>query len=431
MGKDFAALGVTETLRQELRRMGITEATPVQETVLPAIRGGKDVVVQAQTGTGKTLAFLLPILEKIKLKAPSVQALIVTPTRELTLQIASVAKALGEPLGVRALSLYGGQDVERQVQKIGQAPHIVVGTPGRLLDLIRRGALSIAHVNKIVLDEADQMLHMGFIDDVETLLRQAANDRQTMFFSATMPDRVRALTHRYSRAPQHILIRSDAVTLEGIEQIVVDTNEDTKLDQLCALVNAEQPYLAMVFCRTKERVSQVATELARRGYLVDELHGDLTQAKRKLVMQRFSAAKLQLLVATDIAARGLDIEGVTHVFNYDIPRDVETYIHRIGRTGRAGEKGKAVTFVNARQYDDLRRIEHGIRSSLQKQSATAKTRQKKRILLQKAEQDAKAKALLEQRAMRPQCGKSKSKSGVGETRARRVAQGKARKTKRR
>lgn len=401
MGKDFAALGVAEDLRQKLKRMGITEATPVQETTIPAIRGGKDVVVQAQTGTGKTLAFLLPILEKIKVKAPSVQALVVTPTRELTLQIASVAKELGEALGVRVLSLYGGQDVDRQVQKIGQSPHIVVGTPGRLLDLLRRGALSIAHVNKIVLDEADQMLHMGFIEDVETLLKQAASDRQTMFFSATMPDRVRALTHRYSHAPQHILIRSDKVTLEEIEQIVVNTSEETKLDQLCALINADQPYLAMVFCRTKGRVSQLAQELAQRGYLVDELHGDLTQAKRKLVMQRFSAAKLQILVATDIAARGLDIEGITHVFNYDIPRDVETYIHRIGRTGRAGEKGKAVTFVNARQYDDLRRIEHGIRDSLQKLAATAKTREKKRALLQMADKESQAKAPLAKRPARP------------------------------
>lgn len=426
MGKDFAALGVPEALRQKLRLMGIVEATPVQEIAVPAIRGGKDVVVQAQTGTGKTLAFLLPILEKIKVKAPNVQALVVTPTRELTLQIASVAKALGEVIGVRALSLYGGQDVDRQIQKIGQAPHIVVGTPGRLLDLMRRGALSIAHVNKIVLDEADQMLHMGFIEDVETLLKEAAGDRQTMFLSATMPDRVRALTHRYSRAPQHILIRSDKVTLEEIEQIVVNTSEETKLDQLCAMINAEQPYLAMVFCRTKERVSQVATELARRGYLVDELHGDLTQAKRKLVMQRFSTAKLQILVATDIAARGLDIEGVTHVFNYDIPRDVETYIHRIGRTGRAGEKGKAVTFVNARQYDELRRIEHGIRDSLQKQAATAKTRQKKRVLLQKAARPAKPEAPAERRAARPARSVRSQKA-----KAPRAAQGRARKTKRR
>lgn len=376
MGKKFEDLKVSEALCAILKENGILEATAVQEAAIPAIRGGKDVVVQAQTGTGKTLAFLLPIMEKIKANAPAAQALVVTPTRELALQITSVAKKIGEPIGVRSQTVYGGQAVDRQVQKLGQHPHLIIGTPGRLLDLMRREKLDLAGVNKVVLDEADQMMHMGFLGEVEDVLKRTAPDRQTMFFSATIPDRVRALSLRYMNAPQDIQVRSANVTLDEIEQIVVDTSEDTKLDKLCGMINDFQPYLAMVFCHTKQRVTQVTMELAKRGYLVDELHGDLTQAKRNLVMRRFSTAKLQILVATDIAARGLDVEGVTHVFNYDIPRDAETYIHRIGRTGRAGETGKAITFVNARQHDYLRLIERGIQSRIHKQKALLKEKNK-------------------------------------------------------
>lgn len=379
MGKKFEELKINEALCRILKKNGITEATPVQEAAIPAIRNGVDVVVQAQTGTGKTLAFLLPIMEKIKVNAPAAQALIVTPTRELALQITSVAKKIGDPVGIRSLTVYGGQAVDRQVQKLGQQPHLIIGTPGRLLDHLRRETLKLAGVNKVVLDEADQMLHMGFLEEVEAVLKATAGDKQMMFFSATIPDRIRGLACRYMRAPKDIQIQSDNITLDEIEQIVIDTNENTKLDRLCAMINEYQPYLAMVFCHTKQRVTQVTTELSRRGYLVDELHGDLTQAKRNLVMRRFSTAKLQILVATDIAARGLDVEGVTHVFNYDVPHDAETYIHRIGRTGRAGETGKAITFVNARQHDYLRLIERGIRARINKQKLKEKKVQEPKV----------------------------------------------------
>ena len=367
--KQFDKLGVSEALCEALRHHGIREATPVQEEAIPVVRGGRDVVVQAQTGTGKTLAFLLPILEKIKANVPAIQALIVTPTRELTIQISKVAAYTGEAVGVQSLAIYGGQDIERQKQKLGRHPQIIIGTPGRLLDHLRRRTIDISHVNKVVLDEADEMLHMGFIEDVDTLLAQTAGDRQVMLFSATIPDRIRGLANRYMNDPAQIAIQSDHITLDEIEQVIVDTSEDTKLDKLCELINTYQPYLAMVFCHTKQRVSAVTMALARRGYLVDELHGDLSQVQRTMVLRRFREAKLQILVATDIAARGLDIEGVTHVFNYDIPRDTEAYIHRIGRTGRAGQKGLAVTFVNARQYEQLRRIEAGIQSRIHKQKS--------------------------------------------------------------
>ncbi len=374
MAKKFSELKVHAKLCEMLASRGFKEATPVQEVAIPAIRRSDDVVVQAQTGTGKTLAFLLPILEKLKPQASVVQALIVAPTRELALQITSEAKKIGEPLNIRTLAIFGGQAVERQAQKLGRGAQLAVGTPGRILDLVRHKRLDLSRVNKVVLDEADEMLRLGFIEDVEQILRQTATDRQTMFFSATIPDRIRSLARRYMRAPHDIKIKAKHVTLDEIDQLIVDTKEEDKLDRLCSLMNEMQPYLALVFCHTKQRAAQVAMELCRRGYLADELHGDLSQAKRMMILRRFSQAKLQILVATDIAARGLDIEGVTHVFNYDIPHNAQGYIHRIGRTGRAGEKGKAITFVNARQYDFLRQIEAGIESRIKKQHSLAPKR---------------------------------------------------------
>ena len=392
MGIKFAELKVSETLCDILKKNGIVEATPVQEEAIPVVRSGKDVIVQAQTGTGKTLAFLLPIMEKIKINAPAVQALIVTPTRELTIQIAKVAAKIGDEAGIKSLAIYGGQDVDRQIQKLGRNPHIIIGTPGRLLDHLRRKTIDLSTANKVVLDEADEMLHMGFLEEVEGLLRATARDRQTMFFSATIPDRIKGLSHHYMTNPVSIEIKADHITLDEINQIIVNTEEDTKIDKLCGFINEYQPYLAMVFCHTKKRVADVAMALAGRGYLADELHGDLSQSQRTLVLKRFRDAKLQILVATDIAARGLDIEGVTHVFNYDVPHDAEAYIHRIGRTGRAGEKGTAITFVNARQHEYLRMIEKGIQSRLQKQKLERREKTGKETPIRKTSEAAKKTA---------------------------------------
>ena len=364
---EFKDLGISQSISETLRYQGIKEATPVQEQAIPVVRAGRDCIVKAQTGTGKTLAFLLPIMEKIKPQAEVAQALIVTPTRELAIQIAKVAGLLGEAAGISSLVIYGGQDIERQKQKLRRHPQIIIGTPGRLLDHLRRGTIDISKVNKVVLDEAEEMMKLGFIEDVEVLLRAAASDRQFMLFSATMPDRVKALAAQYMKAPERIEIKSEQVTLETIQQVIIDTTEDNKVDKLCEIINGEQPYLMMVFCHTKARAHQLTMALAARGYLVDELHGDLSQVQRTLVLKRFRKAELQVLCATDIAARGLDIEGVTHVVSYDIPHDTESYIHRIGRTGRAGQQGKAITFVNARQYELLRRIEAGIKERIQKQ----------------------------------------------------------------
>lgn len=388
--KTFNELSVSDALCNALNKMGIHDATPVQEAAIPLVRNGRDTIVQAQTGTGKTLAFLLPIMDRIKVQADNVQAVIVTPTRELTLQIARVAAQLGRVLDVRSLAIYGGQDIERQKQKLGRNPHIIIGTPGRLLDHLRRHTLNFSMANRIVLDEADEMLHRGFIEDVEMLLMSTAKDRQILLFSATMPDRIKSLAHRYMVQVQNVTIKTENITLDNIKQRIVDTVEDSKLDKLCELINADQPYLGMVFCSTRGRVSSVATALARRGYLADELHGELTQLQRTNVLRKFREAKLQILVTTDIAARGLDIEGVTHVFNYDIPRDTESYIHRIGRTGRAGQQGTAVTFVTARQYSLLRRIEAGIKSHIQKDLSS-------RSLESRLKREKREKALADKR----------------------------------
>lgn len=377
----FRELGVSEVLLDALRNMGIKEPTPVQEQAIPVVRAGRDAIVQAQTGTGKTLAFLLPIFMKIKPQADVAQALVVTPTRELAIQIAKVAAQLGRVTDISSLVIYGGQDIERQKLRLRRHPQIIIGTPGRLLDHLRRRTIDLSHVNKVVLDEADEMLKLGFIENVETLLKQTAADRQLGLFSATMPDRVKALARQFMRDPQRIEIKGEHVTLDNIEQVIIDTHEDTKVDRLCEIINAEQPYLMMVFCHTKQRAHQLTMELAKRGYLADELHGDLTQTQRALVLRRFRQAELQILCATDIAARGLDIEGVTHVVSYDIPHDADTYIHRIGRTGRAGDKGKAITFVNSRQYDLLRRIEAGIKARLEK-TRSARAHHKKHVTVQ-------------------------------------------------
>ena len=370
----FDQLGVSETLCALLKKQGIMEPTPVQEQALPPMRAGRDVIAQAQTGTGKTLAFLLPLLEKIKPQGAAAQALVIAPTRELAIQITRVAEPLGAALGIGTVVIYGGADIERQKEKLRRQPQLIIGTPGRLLDHVRRGTLALGSVNKVVLDEADEMLKMGFIEDVETLLTKTAQDYQLALFSATMPERIVRLTKRFMTNPAHIRIEGERATPENIEQIALSVSEGTKLDRLCASINEEAPYLAMVFCATKERTRTLMMELAQRGYLVDALSGDLTQTQRAFVLRRFRAAKLQILCATDIAARGLDIEGVTHVYNYDLPPTVTDYIHRIGRTGRAGAQGKAITLVAAHQHEKLRKMEAALKERLRRDAVKKKPR---------------------------------------------------------
>lgn len=366
---NFQQLGIDDQRLRKLKEQGITVPTPVQQECIPLLLQGKDVIARARTGTGKTLAFMLPILQAIDPKRSYPQALIVAPTRELALQITEEAKKLtaGEPDGIKILAVYGGQDVEKQLRKLEGGRHLIIGTPGRLLDHLRRGTLELGGVKQLVLDEADQMLHMGFLDEVEALIHALPYRRQTMLFSATMPAGVKQLAGNYMKQPVDIVIKgASPIPLEQIQQVVVECTDRSKQDALRAMIEQYNPYLAIIFCRTKRRATTLNEALLAHGYQSDELHGDLSQAKREAVMKRFREAKLQLLVATDVAARGLDVEGVTHVFNYDMPHDVESYIHRIGRTGRAGGNGMAVTFAAGKDLNDLQRIEEGISQRLKR-----------------------------------------------------------------
>ncbi|CAM4312430.1 DEAD/DEAH box helicase [Paenibacillus alkaliterrae] len=368
MSTAFSALGITPKLSQLLHQDGIIEPTPVQKQAIPLLLGGQDVIAQAQTGTGKTIAFALPILQRINIEKEQIQALILTPTRELAIQITSELKKLVPAVGASVLAAYGGQDVEAQIRKLQRAPHIVVATPGRLIDHMKRETVNLGKLQMLVLDEADQMLHMGFLTDVESIITQTPRARQTMLFSATMPDAIRRLASDYMKTPADIRVRSTNVTLDSIQQVVYETTDRGKQQALVHLLERHQPYLAVIFCRTKVRAKKLNEALQDLGVESDELHGDLTQAKREQVMKRFRDARLQVLVATDVAARGLDVEGVSHVYNYDVPQDGELYIHRIGRTGRAGQNGIAITLATPYDKNTLLSIEQSINAKLERRA---------------------------------------------------------------
>jgi ATP-dependent RNA helicase DeaD len=380
---DFESLGISKTNVQKLRSFGVAKPTPIQEKAIPIVMGGKDVIAQAQTGTGKTFAFILPILEKINPLAPHVQALIVTPTRELALQITEeFVKVTNDIDGVDVLAVYGGQDVDKQLKKLKKNVQIVVGTPGRLLDHIRRGTVDLSEASFLVLDEADQMLHIGFLNEVEDIIRETPKSRQTLLFSATMPEEIRTLANKHMRKPEYIQVEKTQGPAENVKLIAIHTIDRAKQATLIQLVETHRPYLAVIFCRTKRRVSKLYDVLKSHKFLCDELHGDLSQAKREQVMKRFRDGETQLLIATDVAARGLDVEGVTHVFNYDIPQDAESFIHRIGRTGRAGTKGLAITFYSSDDRQTLDLIEKELDITIEKQNlGTSGEKEDKKISL--------------------------------------------------
>ncbi len=368
MTSGFAGLKVCARTVDILKKAGISKPMPVQEQVIPALFAGKDVIARAQTGTGKTLAFLIPLMEKIDANKKYVQALIIAPTRELAMQISTEAKKLAGETGIKILPVCGGRDLEQQKHKMQNVTHIMVGTPGRLLDHIRRGNTSLGGVSYLVLDEVDEMLEQGFIDEAAELISMTSKDRQTVLCSATLSEEVRKLGKKITRNCALIDINPDQATVAGIKQICIKTTEEFKQRALETLIQRYNPYLMIIFCYSKERAIELEEWLATKQYNVDVLHGEMSQAKRKTVMKAFRDAKLQLLVATDLAARGLDIEGVTHVINYDIPHDVDWYVHRIGRTGRAGKEGVAVTFYTADEIRWLKNIEDKLNIQMEKQN---------------------------------------------------------------
>ena len=354
---NFSELNISESTQRSLSKMGFEEATPIQEGTVRFGMEGRDIIGQAQTGTGKTAAFGIPIIEKIDVRNPAVQALIIAPTRELAIQVSEEVYRIGADKRARILSVYGGQEIGRQIRALRNNPQIVVGTPGRILDHIKRKTLKLDGVQTLVLDEADEMLNMGFIEDINTILASVPDERQTLLFSATMPGPIRKIAETFMKNPEMVKIKSKEMTVENIEQFFVKAQEREKFDVLSRILNVQQPELAIVFGRTKRRVDELSHALSIRGYIAEGIHGDLTQAKRMSVLRQFKEGKVDILVATDVAARGLDISGVTHVYNFDIPQDPESYVHRIGRTGRAGKSGIAVTFVTPREMGYLRIVE--------------------------------------------------------------------------
>ncbi len=362
----FNELEISSPIMKALEKMGFEEATPIQQETIPLAMEGNDVIGQAQTGTGKTAAFGIPMLEKVDPKQRKIQGLVVAPTRELAIQVAEEIHRLGKFKGVRTLPVYGGQHMERQIRSLREGPQIVVATPGRLLDHMRRKTIRTDSVETAVLDEADEMLNMGFIDDIRDILKGIPEERQTLLFSATMPREIREIATTLMKNPKEIKVKAKEMTVENIDQYFMEIPEKYKFDTLTNHIDIHAPELAIVFSRTKKRVDEIAEGLQARGFRAEGIHGDLTQGKRMSVLNKFKNSRIEVLVATDVAARGLDISGVTHVYNFDIPQDPESYVHRIGRTGRAGRTGEAISFITPREMAHLKLIEKVTKSKMKR-----------------------------------------------------------------
>jgi ATP-dependent RNA helicase DeaD len=362
----FGELGLSEPVLRAVGELGYETATPIQSQTIPLLLAGHDVIGQAQTGTGKTAAFALPLIERLDPSERRVQALILTPTRELAIQVAEAIHTYSRYRPLRVLPVYGGQPIERQLSRLQMGAQVVVGTPGRIMDHLRRGSLQLDSVRVVILDEADEMLDMGFVEDVEWILSQTPADRrQTGLFSATLPPQVLELANRYMREPRHVTVARDTVTVPNIEQRYYLVNEQHKLEVLARVLEVEEASATLIFSRTKLGAGELTEALQARGFAVDALHGDMSQMDRESVLRKFRARQITTVVATDVAARGLDIEGISHVINYDIPYDLESYVHRIGRTGRAGREGVAITLVTPRERRLLRDIERFIGKPIQ------------------------------------------------------------------
>lgn len=353
----FEDLHISEPILRALNDMGFEEPTPIQREAIPVAKSGQDMIGQAQTGTGKTAAFGIPALEQVDPTIQDPQVLILSPTRELAIQVAEELNKMAQHTNIQALPIYGGQDIGRQFRMLKKHPQVIVATPGRLMDHMERKSITFDQVKVVILDEADEMLNMGFVDDINKILTAVPEERQTLLFSATMPKAIQELAETYLTEPTLIRMKPTQVTMDLIEQYYIEVQDRQKFDVLCRLLDIQAPELAIVFGRTKRRVDEVTEALKKRGYMAEGIHGDLSQQKRDSVIRQFREGTIDILVATDVAARGLDISGVTHVYNYDLPQDPESYVHRVGRTGRAGKAGVAMTFVIPREIEHLHAIE--------------------------------------------------------------------------
>ena len=361
----FASLGLSDGVLSVLEELGYEEPTPIQIHAIPLLASGRDVLGSAATGTGKTAAFALPLVEKLDPKTRGVQALIMTPTRELAVQVAEAVHRYGRHRGVTVLPVYGGQPIQHQLSALRRGVQVVVGTPGRLLDHIRRGSLALGGVGYLVLDEADEMLDMGFIDDIEAILTETPKERQTALFSATFPPRINELVRRHLRDPERVTIKAEVRDTPRVRQVAYVVPRAQKLEALGRILDLESPPSAIIFCRTRMDVDALTEAMSSRGYSPEALHGGFAQPQRDRVMSRFREGAADLLIATDVAARGLDIEHVSHVINYDIPQSPDVYVHRIGRTGRAGREGTAITLVQPREQSLLKAIERVVKQRIE------------------------------------------------------------------
>ncbi|MFV0504695.1 MAG: DEAD/DEAH box helicase [Lachnospirales bacterium] len=355
-GKRFNEFDLSEEILKAIEDMGFEEATPIQAQTISLVMEGHDVIGQSQTGTGKTAAFGIPCIENIKPNG-GVQGIVLCPTRELAIQVCEeFRKLLKYKQGIKVAAVYGGQPISRQIMALKKGVEIIVGTPGRTMDHLRRKTIRTVNISHVILDEADEMLDMGFREDIETILDNITTEYQTILFSATMPKPILEITKNYQKNPQLVKIAKKELTVPNIEQVYIEVRESTKLEALCRLVDINNPELSIVFCNTKKSVDELVEKLQGRGYFAEGLHGDLKQTQRDVVMKKFRNRTLEILVATDVAARGIDVENVDLVFNYDLPQDEEYYVHRIGRTGRAGKNGKSYSFIVGREIYRLKDI---------------------------------------------------------------------------
>lgn len=369
MTLSFKSLGLSEARVQHLEKLEFTSPTTIQAEAIPHLLSGRDVVGQAQTGTGKTAAFALPILERIDPKNRAVQALILTPTRELAMQVNQAMRQFNPDRQVYILPVYGGQSIDRQIERLRRGSQVVVGTPGRILDLLSRGDLCLDQLSWLVLDEADEMLSMGFIDDVEEILAQSPPERQTAFFSATMPPSIRELVTKFLRSPITVKVDQPKAAPARINQFAYFVPRGwTKTRALLPILELEEPESAIIFVRTRRTAAELTSQLQAAGHSVDEYHGDLSQTQRERLMLRFRQRQVRLVVATDIAARGIHVDDLSHVINFDLPDNLENYVHRIGRTGRAGKEGTAIALIQGFDRRRLKEIERHIRQNLQTRS---------------------------------------------------------------
>ena len=363
--KLFSELGLSPESLKAVAKMGFEEASPIQSETIPKLMEGLDVVGLSQTGSGKTAAFAIPAIEKVDANLRAPQVLILCPTRELAMQVAEeVAKLAFFKRGVRELPIYGGQSYDRQLRGLREGAQIIIGTPGRVMDHLERKTLKLDQVKMVILDEADRMLDMGFREDIETILKQAPVERQTVFFSATMPPAIRHLIKNFTRDPVNIRIEAQEMVVPAIDQVYYEVDRRNKLEVLCRLIDLQDIKYGIIFCGTKMMCDELADHLKARGYSSDKLHGDISQAMRERVVAKFRKRGFEFLVATDVAARGLDVDDIEVVFNYDLPQDAEDYVHRIGRTGRALKSGDAFTLFTAEELDPVRKIERSIDANI-------------------------------------------------------------------